>query len=72
MNAAKCQAITVNITGFAFPPLVLVHMNEPEVFAKTHSILLPKDYIRYKMFDEFSMEISDAYSNTIFNRPEWC
>lgn len=34
--------------------------NEPELYAKTAKILLPKDYIRYKLTGEYATEVSDA------------
>ncbi|GAE90254.1 xylulose kinase [Acetivibrio straminisolvens JCM 21531] len=37
-----------------------VKNNEPEIFEKIYKILLPKDYIRYKLTGEFATEVSDA------------
>jgi xylulokinase len=37
-----------------------VRENEPKVYAKTKHILLPKDYIRFRMTGEYATEVSDA------------
>ena len=51
-------------TGFAFPSLLWIRENEPQVFEKIDKVLLPKDYIRYKMTGRFGTEASDASSTT--------
>ena len=37
------------LTGFTAPKILWVAENEPEIFAKAHHILLPKDYLRYRL-----------------------
>ena len=46
--------------GFTSPKLLWVYNNEPEVFKKIHKVLLPKDYIRYRLSGDFISEMSDA------------
>ena len=48
------------LTGFSAPKLLWVRDNEPAVFARTRTVLLPKDYIRYLLTGTVAMEISDA------------
>ncbi|WP_186429594.1 xylulokinase [Clostridium sp. BSD9I1] len=48
------------LTGFTAPKLLWVRKNEEEVFNKIAHILLPKDYIRYKLTGEFATDVSDA------------
>src|SRR5581483_10970736 len=48
------------LTGFSAPKLLWVRDNEPELFAKARTLLLPKDYIRYLLTGVKAMEISDA------------
>ncbi|MFV0430693.1 MAG: xylulokinase [Alphaproteobacteria bacterium] len=48
------------MAGFTAPKLEWVRKHEPEIFAKIHKILLPKDYIRYCLTGEFYSEMSDA------------
>lgn len=48
------------ITGFTASKILWVMQNEPENYKKTKCILLPKDYIRFKLTGEFATEVSDA------------
>lgn len=48
------------LTGFSAPKLLWVRDNEPEIFARARTMLLPKDYIRYLLTGVQAMEISDA------------
>ena len=60
-------------TGFAFPSLLWIFENEKDVFSKIYKILMPKDYIRFKITGEFGTDVSDASSSTAFNvaKREW-
>ncbi len=46
--------------GFTAPKLQWVRENEPEVFAKTAKVLLPKDYVRLKLTGEYAGDMSDS------------
>ncbi|MBV9229178.1 MAG: xylulokinase [Chloroflexi bacterium] len=48
------------LTGFSAPKLLWIRDNEPEIFARGRTMLLPKDYIRYLLTGVMAMEISDA------------
>lgn len=48
------------LTGFSAPKLLWIRDNEPEIFARTRTMLLPKDYLRYLLTGVMAMEISDA------------
>jgi xylulokinase len=48
------------LTGFSAPKLLWVREHEPELFARARTMLLPKDYIRYRLTGRIAMEISDA------------
>jgi xylulokinase len=48
------------LPGFTAPKIVWVRDNEPEVYARTTHILLPKDYVRLCLTGEFATEVSDA------------
>lgn len=54
--------ITANpaLTGFTASKILWVRNNEPEIYEKTAYILLPKDFIRFKLTGEFATEVSDA------------
>ena len=46
--------------GFTAPKLLWVARHEPEVFARTGTVLLPKDYLRLCMTGEKASDMSDA------------
>jgi xylulokinase len=54
--------ITGNIplAGFTAPKLMWVKKHEPKVFAQVAKVLLPKDYIRFRMTGTFGSDMSDA------------
>ena len=54
--------ITANpaITGFTASKIMWIKNNEPEIWAKTAHILLPKDYVRFALTGEFITDVSDA------------
>lgn len=58
----KLSNYTANIAfaGFTAPKILWVKENEPENFAKIKKIMLPKDYIAYKMTGVHSCDYSDA------------
>ena len=62
-------AITGNdaLTGFTAPKIVWVQDEEPDVYAKTHHILLPKDYVRYKLTGELATDKAGAAGTLLFN-----
>lgn len=55
--------------GFTAPKLLWVAENEPDVFAKTAKVLLPKDYLNFRLTGTFSSEMSDA-AGTLWLNPE--
>ncbi len=58
----KLSEYTANIAfaGFTAPKILWVKENEPENFAKIAKIMLPKDYIAYRMSGVHSCDYSDA------------
>ncbi len=58
----RLAAITGNLAmpGFTAPKLAWVARHEPDVFARTASVLLPKDYLRLMLTGEKVSEMSDA------------
>jgi len=55
------------LTGFTAPKILWVRENEPKIYEKTRHILLPKDYIRYRMTDEYATEVGDASGTLLFD-----
>ena len=56
------RQVTGNIAmpGFTAPKLLWVRKHEPDVFARVHTVLLPKAYIRYRLTGETIEDMSDA------------
>lgn len=73
-SAAECDAIRstlglerlVSLTGndafpgFTAPKLLWVRNNEPEVYARTRHVLLPKDYIRFRLSGSMATDRAGA------------
>jgi xylulokinase len=48
------------LTGFTAPKLLWVRKHEPRHWERVRQVLLPKDYIRYRLTGTFATEVSDA------------
>jgi xylulokinase len=48
------------LTGFTAPKILWVRDHEPELFARTRHILLPKDYLRLLLTGDYAMDKADA------------
>ncbi len=55
------------ITGFTLPKLLWVRENEPEIWAKVKSILLPKDYVRLKLSGDRASDVADSSGTLLFD-----
>lgn len=69
VGAEKVLEITGNpvLAGFTAPKIKWMQKNEPEIFNKVSKILLPKDYIRYRLTGEFFSDVSDASGTSLLN-----
>ncbi|MEL7127015.1 MAG: xylulokinase, partial [Pseudomonadota bacterium] len=56
----RAQTGNIVFPGFTAPKLAWVKAHEPEIFAKTARVLLPKDYVRLWLTGEPVSEMSDA------------
>lgn len=58
----KLSELTANIAfaGFTAPKILWMRNNEPENFSRISKIMLPKDYINYKLTGVHSCDYSDA------------
>jgi xylulokinase len=61
------------LTGFTLPKLLWVRDHEPQHFERVRKMLLPKDYIRYRLTGDFASEVSDASGTALFDvvRRRW-
>lgn len=62
VGAQKLIEITSNpaLTGFTASKIFWVRENEPALYEKCRHILLPKDYVRYRLTGTFATDVSDA------------
>ncbi len=65
----KLSAYTANIAfaGFTAPKILWVKKHEPENFAKIAKIMLPKDYLAYRLSGTFCTDVSDASGMLLFD-----
>ena len=82
-TAAQCEEITQLVgkerliqitanpalTGFTASKILWVRENQPELYARCAHILLPKDYVRYRLTGEFATEVSDASGMQLLDVP---
>jgi xylulokinase len=50
----------IALTGFTAPKLLWVRNHEPKNWDRVRQILLPKDYVRYRLTGTYATEVSDA------------
>lgn len=70
----KLSEYTANIsfTGFTAPKILWVKNKEPENFARIAKIMLPKDYIAYKLTGLHCTDVSDASGMLLFDVKNRC
>ena len=55
------------LTGFTAPKIVWLRSHEREVYDQVVKVLLPKDYIRFKLTGVHATEVSDASGTALFD-----
>jgi len=77
----ECQAITERVgakrlielvanpalTGFTLPKIWWVRAHEPQVWARVRSVMLPKDYVRFKLTRARATDVADASGTLLFD-----
>jgi xylulokinase len=80
-SASQCEQLTKEIrpeqliewtcnpalTGFTLPKLLWVRENEPDVWSRVRSVLLPKDYVRFRLTGDKATDVSDASGTLLLN-----
>ena len=80
-TAAECDAIRAALgpthlieitgndalTGFTAPKLLWVRDHEPASWARTAHVLLPKDYVRYRLTGDFAIDKADGAGTILFD-----
>lgn len=61
------------LEGFTAPKILWLRENEPENYARVKMVLLPKDYIRYKMTGAIHMDVSDGAGTLLMDvvKKDW-
>ena len=70
----KISSYTANmaLTGFTAPKILWVKKHEPEIFAKIAKIMLPKDYLAYRLSGVPCTNVSDASGMLLFDVKNKC
>lgn len=58
------------LTGFTAPKILWVKNHEPHIYARIARILLPKDYVRFKLTGEYATDKADASGTILFDLRE--
>jgi len=80
-TATQCEAITDRVgretvlrltgnpvlPGFTAPKIEWVRDHEPDVYRRIAHVLLPKDYVRYRLTGGFCSDVSDASGTSLFD-----
>jgi xylulokinase len=71
---AKLIGLVANpaLTGFTAPKILWVRRHQPRLFDRTATILLPKDYVRYRLTGERATEVSDASGTLLLDVARRC
>ena len=61
------------LTGFTAPKLLWVRRHEPQVWSRARAMLLPKDYIRFRLTGILAMDKADGSGTLLFDlaRRDW-
>lgn len=62
VGASRLIELTCNpaLTGFTLPKLLWVRDHEPETYQRVRSVLLPKDYVRFRLTGDKATDVADA------------
>ncbi|MGA7688514.1 MAG: xylulokinase [Jiangellales bacterium] len=62
VGAARLIELTGNdaLTGFTAPKMLWVRRHEPDAWARVAHVMLPKDYIRYRLTGAIATDVADA------------
>ena len=60
------------MTGFTAPKILWFMQQEPAKYARCRHVLLPKDYIRYRLTGEYASDVSDASGTLLLDVRRRC
>jgi xylulokinase len=65
-NALRWTANPV-LTGFTLPKFLWVRDCEPHLYERVRHLMLPKDYVRFRLSGELGADVSDASGTALFD-----
>jgi xylulokinase len=75
VGARRLIELTANpaLTNFTLTKLLWVRAREPELWARVRHLLLPKDFVRFRLSGEFATDVADASGTLLLDvaRREW-
>lgn len=60
------------LTGYQAPKILWLRRHKPRLFARVRTILLPKDYIRFRLTGTLGGDVSDASGTLLFDVARRC
>ena len=69
VGAERLIQLTSNpaLTGFTLPKLLWVRDHEPQVWGRVKAVLLPKDYVRFRLTGDRATDVADASGTLLFD-----
>jgi xylulokinase len=69
VGASHLIELTANpaLTGFTLPKIWWVRRHEPRLWARVRSLMLPKDYVRFRMTGSRATDVADASGTLMFD-----
>jgi xylulokinase len=75
IGPARLLELTSNpaLTNFTLTKLLWVRTHEPEIWKRVRHVLLPKDYVRYRLSGAFAIDVADASGTLMLDvaRRQW-
>ena len=75
IGASRLIELTANpaLTNFTLTKLLWVRTHEPELWTRIRRVLLPKDYVRFRLSGEYATDVADASGTLMLDvaRRQW-
>lgn len=68
----SCCTGNISFTGFTAPKILWVKNKEPEHFQRINKIMLPKDYLVYRLSGSYATDVSDASGTLLMDVKQKC
>jgi xylulokinase len=74
VGAERLIELTANpaLTGFTLPKIWWVQKHEPEIWKRVRSLMLPKDYVRFRLTGARAIDVADASGTLMFDVVHRC